>query len=216
LAENLTVEIEPAKRKKGWFELKIRGKPPFLIDEETVFRNGLKAGDIISDSRLGRVKEEADLAWLKHRGMQILSRRMLSERDLRRKLSAERKPAELRDKAMSKLKEYGFYDDSIYAAAYIRSQLAHGVKSRLYLKKKLWEKGISREISESAINKEFEGIDEEAAVRKLATKKLGTLSNLPPEKAKSRLVNFLRNRGFSWDLIRDAVNHALDEERDDK
>jgi regulatory protein len=214
LAENLIVEIEPAKRKKGWFELKISGKPPFLIDEETVFRNGLKAGDIISDSRLRRVKEEADLAWLKHRGMQILSRRMLSERDLRRKLSAERKPAELRDKAMSKLKEYGFYDDSVYAAAYTRSQLARGIKSRLYLKKKLWEKGIPREISESAIDKELEGIDEESAVRELASKKLRTLSNLPPDKAKNRLVSFLRNKGFSWDLIRNVVALVMDQRRE--
>jgi regulatory protein len=216
LAENLIVEIEPAKRKKGWFELKTRGKPPFLIDEETMFRNALKAGDILSDSRLRRIKEEADLAWLKYRGMQILSRRMLSERDLRRKLSAERKPAELRDKAMYGLKEYGFYDDSIYAAAYIRSQMARGIKSRLYLKKKLWEKGISREISESAIEKEFEDLDEESAVRELAAKKMRTLSNLPPEKAKSRLVSFLRNRGFSWDLIRDTVNDAMGGEREDQ
>jgi regulatory protein len=216
LAENLIVEIEPAKRKKGWFELKIRGRPPFLIDEETIFRNGLKAGDIISDPRLRSMKEEADLAWLKYRGMQILSRRMLSERDLRRKLSDERKPAELRDKAMSKLKEYGFYDDSIYAAAYIRSQMAHGIKSRLYLKKKLWEKGISQEISDSVIDKEFESFDEESAVRELASKKLRTLSNLPPEKARNRLVNFLRNRGFSWDLIRDAVDEAMAREREDQ
>lgn len=214
MAENLIVEIEPAKRKKGWFELKIRGKPPFLIDEETIFRNALKAGDIISDSRLRQVKEEADLAWLKYRGMQILSRRMLSERDLRRKLSSERKPAELRDQAMSRLKGYGFYDDSIYAAAYIRSQMARGIKSRLYLRKKLWEKGISREISESAIDRELEGFDEKSAVRELASKKLKTLSNLSPEKAKSRLVNFLRNRGFSWDLIRDAVAEVMGQERE--
>ncbi len=212
MAENLIVEIEPAKRKKGWFELRIRGKPPFLVDEETIFRNGLKADDIISDSRLRRVKEEADLAWLKYRGMQILSRRMLSERDLRRKLSSERKSAELRDKAMSKLKEYGFYDDSIYAAAYIRSQMARGIKSRLYLKKKLWEKGISREISESAIEKELGGIDEASAVRDLASRKLKRLSSLPQEKAKSRLVNFLRSRGFSWDLIRNAVDEAMGQE----
>lgn len=214
MAENLIVGIEPAKRKKGWFELRIKGKPPFLIDEETIFRNALKTGDILSDSRLRRMKEEADLAWLKYRGMQILSRRMLSEKDLRRKLSTEKKPAELRDKAMSKLKEYGFYDDSIYAAAFIRSQLARGIKSRLYLKKKLWEKGVRREISESAIEKELEDIDEESAVKELASRKLRTLSNLPREKAKGRLINFLRNRGFSWDIIRNVMAAVMDQWRE--
>ena len=148
--------------------------------------------------------------------MQILSRRMLSERDLRRKLTAEKKSADLRDKAMSRLKEYGFYDDSIYATAYIRSQLAHGIKSRLYLKKRLWEKGISREISDYVIEKEFEGFDEQSAVRELAAKKLKSLSNLPHEKARNRLVNFLRSRGFSWDLIRDAVYEAMGREQEDQ
>jgi regulatory protein len=212
LAELAVAGIAPVKRKKGWFELEIRGKPPFFIDEETIIKNGLKVGDIISESKFKRIKEQADLAWLKYRGMLILSRRMLSERDLKRKLSAERRPAALRDQAMADLKAYGFYNDAKYAAALIRFQMARGVKSKIYLKKKLWEKGIDRQIAQHALNGELAEFDERTAVLELARKKFRSLRDLPPVKARTRLVTFLRAKGFSWDIIREAVNGAIGEE----
>lgn len=209
MAELLITGIEPVKRKKGWFELAIKGKPPFFIDEETLVKNGLRISDIISESKFKRIKDDSDLAWLKYRGIQILSRRMISERDLRRKLSAERKSTDLRDKALDQLKSYGFYDDSKYAAAFIRSQMARGVKSKLYLKKKLWEKGIGEEIATEAMKTELAEFDEKSAVAALAAKKYRTLRDLPSDKARSRLINFLRGKGFSWDIIRSAIDKTI-------
>lgn len=215
MAEFVIAGIEPVKRKKGWFELSIKGKPPFLIDEETIFKNGLKPGDDISEANLQRVKQQADLAWLKYRGMQILSRRTVSERDLKRKLSAERKSPAVRGEAMAQLKRYGFYDDSRFATAFIRSQMARGVKSRLYLKQKLWEKGIDKEIAERAIETELEGFDEEAAVMELTRKKFKSLQHLPADKTRNRLISFLRGKGFSWDTINSAVKSVLKNESED-
>lgn len=215
MAELLIAGIEPVKRVKGWFDLTIMGKPPFLIDEETIYKNSLRVGDIVSDARLQRVKQQAELAWLKYRGMQILSRRMISEKDLRRKLSTERKSPAIRDEAMAQLKRYGFYDDIRYAAAFIRSQMARGVKSRLYLKQKLWEKGIDKEIAERAIETELEGLDEETAVMELAKKKFKSLRHLPIDKARNRLISFLKGKGFSWDTINSAVKSVLANEAEE-
>ena len=83
MAEQIVTGLEPVRRKKGWFELTVKGKPPFYIDEETIYKNSLKVGLIFSESRLKQVKEEADKAWLKHRALDILSRRMISEREPR-------------------------------------------------------------------------------------------------------------------------------------
>lgn len=214
MAELVVAGIVPVKRKKGWFELDTRGKPPFLIDEETIIKNSLVVGELISEAKWKRIKDEADLAWLKYRGMQILSRRIISERDLRRKLSAERKSPTLRDEAMTLLKRYGFYDDSIYAAAIVRSQMSRGVKSKLFLKKKLWEKGIGEEIAKQAIATELAEFDETGAVTELAKKKYRSLRSLPPEKARSRLISFLRGKGFSWDTIKMAVDKTLNKDED--
>ena len=214
MAELVIAGIVPVKRKKGWFELDISDKPPFFIDEETVVKNGLVVGELISDAKLRRIKDEADLAWLKYRGMQVLSRRMISERDLRRKLASERKSPALCDQAMALLKRYGFYDDSKYAAAFVRSQMSRGVKSKLYLKKKLREKGIDDETAIRAIGSELAEFDEGDAVTDLAAKKYRTLGNLPSDKARARLINFLRGKGFSWDVIKPAVDRTISAEED--
>jgi regulatory protein len=204
MAEFQIINLKQA-RPKGWFELEIKDKSPFLVDEESIVRHSLRAGEHISDDVLKKLKEEADLAWLKFRAKEILSRRMISERDLRRKLSEERRPKALRDEVIEQLKSYGFINDTQFAASYIRSQLLRGSKSRLYLKNKLWEKGISSEVAEQVLEAELQNVDEVAEVKKLAAKKYKTLKNLPPQKAKGKLINFLRSRGFSWDTIKAAI-----------
>jgi len=214
MAEYIITGLEPVKRKKGWFELFIKDKPPLFVNEEIIVAHDLTVGLIFSDAKLKIIKKSSDVAWVKYRAMQILNRRMISERDLRKKLSAEKRPASTLDEVISRLKEYGFVDDLKYAGAYIRSQLSRGAKSRLYLKKKLWEKGINAEIAVAGINQELEEYDESGAVIELARKKYKTLQKLPPDKAKNRLINYLKGRGFSWDTIRVALNVVMNKKED--
>jgi regulatory protein len=215
VAEYIIAGLEPVKRKKGWFELIFKGKPPFYIDDETIIKNSLVIGQIVSEAGLKRIKEEADKAWLKYRAIQILSRRMISERDLRRKLSAERRPSPLRDQVLTQLREYGYIDDLKYASSYIRSQIAHGGKSRLYLKKKLFEKGISSDAAESALVTELAGYDEESSALELARKKAKSLDNEPTLKAKQKLASFLRSRGYGWDSINRAIRVLINNKKTD-
>jgi regulatory protein len=208
VSDNQIITLEQAKP-KGWFELEVKGRPPFLVDEESIFRHSLRIGEYISDDIFEKLREEADLAWLKFKAKQILSRRMISERDLRRKLSEERRTKAIRDEAIAQLKNYGFIDDVQFTIVYIRSQIRQGAKSRLYLKKKLWEKGISSEIADEALNAELQEVDEIGAIKELAAQKYKTLRHLPPQKAKSRLISFLRGRGFSWDIIKATIDELL-------
>jgi regulatory protein len=138
--------------------------------------------------------------------MAILSRRMVSERDLRRKLTEERRPKAAREDVIYQLKRYGMIDDAKYAANFVRTQLSHGPKSRLYLKSKLREKGVRDEYSDPAIEAEFSNFDEVSAVKAMAEKKYKTVKYLPPQRAKVRVINFLRGRGFKWETIRKATS----------
>lgn len=211
MAEYIVTGLEPVRRKKGWFELGIKGKPPFYIDEETVYKNSITVGRIVSESGLAEIKERADRAWLKYRAFQILSRRTVPERELRRKLTAERRPPALRDEVLSWLKEYGYVDDFKYACSYVRSQISGGGKSRLYLKNKLYERGISADTSELALNAELAGYDENAIVLELGRKKLQSLAGCDTLKKKQRLSAFLRSRGFGWGAINTAINTLIND-----
>lgn len=211
MADLVINNIESAKP-RGWFLLQVTDKPSLLVNEEIVFKYSLRAGLAIAESFYWKIKREADINWLKAKGQQILARRMVSERDLRRKLTEEHRPKAVREEVIAQLREYGFINDAQYASSYIRSQLLKSPKSKLFLKKKLWEKGINPEIAEAAIDAEMEEVDEVAGVRALAEKKYKTLQHLPSRQAKTRLINFLRSRGFKWDTIKAAIEGIIDGE----
>ena len=198
-----------AARPKGWFDLTVEGKPPFLVDSETIYKNSLRVGGVVTESMLGKIRYESDLAWLKYKGTQILSRRMVSERELRRKLTEEKRPVNIREEVITQFKNYGFLDDTKFAASFVRTQIAHGPKSKMFLKQKLREKGIQDDIALQAIEAEFGGFDEISAVKGMAAKKYQTVKYLPPQKAKNRVINFLRSRGFPWDIIRQAIDDLI-------
>jgi regulatory protein len=209
----LIASLESTKP-KGWFELVIEGKPPFLVDGETVFRHSLRVEAEISEQLYQRIKTEADIAWLKAKAMAVLSRRMVSERDLRRKLTEEGRPGAARDDVIHQLKHYGFVDDAKYASSFVRTQLARGPKSKLYLKSKLREKGIGDEFSDKAIEAEFAGFDEVAAVKAMAKKKYKSVKHFPAQKARLKVINFLRSRGFSWEIIRKAISDIIPDQNE--
>jgi len=205
--------LEPMKP-SGWFEFSVDTKPPFLVDGEAVYKHALRVGGHVSESEWREIKAESDLAWLKYKGTRILSRRMITERDLRRKLTDERRPTAAREEAISQFKEYGLLNDAQFAADFVRTQMAGGPKSRPYLRKKLREKGISDEVARESIERQLEGFDEVEAVRKLARKKYKNLRHLPTTQARNRLINFLRSRGFSWDTIRQAIEGIFKEDEE--
>jgi len=205
--------LESAKP-KGWFELQVEGKPPFLVDSETIYKHSLKKGNELSEDYYTKIRGEADIAWLKNKAMQILARQMISERDLRRKLTDEGRAAWVRDEVITQLKRYNFIDDAKYAASFVRTQLARGPRSRIYLIQKLREKGISEEFAKPAIEAEYAGFDEAGAVKELAIKKYKTVKHLPVQKAKSRVVNFLRSRGFPWNAISSAIKDIFNDTSD--
>ena len=203
-----------ASKPKGWFELIMEGKPPFLVDSEIIVKHSLKKGLEISEELYAKIRGEADIAWLRNKAMQILARQMISERDLRRKLTNEGRPKWVRDEVISLLKRYGYIDDAKYAATFTRTQMSRGPKSRMYLLKKLREKGISEEHSKAAVDNEYAGYDEKGAVKDLALKKYKTVKHLPIQKAKNKVISFLRSRGFSWNAISEVVKDIFSDIHD--
>jgi regulatory protein len=113
------------------------------------------------------------------------------------------------DRLLDELKDHGFVDDLYYAAAVIHSQIAAGSKSVRYIRNKLYQKGVPKEIIEQAIESELTEYDEYEAALKIAVKKYKTVKGLPMLKAKKRIADFLRGRGFGWDVINPVLNEIF-------
>jgi regulatory protein len=72
-------------------------------------------------------------------------------------------------------------------------------KTRLYLE--LLNKGIDKEILESALETLYEDNSEAELAIQSARKKLNSLKGVKEEKKKRRLIQYLKRRGFSADII---------------
>jgi regulatory protein len=200
------ITLEKIKRQKGWFELKLDDGTTFPVNDELILKHVLKAGESYLPGEIKVIRERAEYLYVKKKAYDILSRRRLSEKDLRRKLKSEKRYARVADRVVEDLKEQRLIDDLDYASALIQSAIATGSRSKRYIKKKLYEKGVPAEISDKAVEDELADYDEADAAMKLAAKKYKSVKTLPELKAKKRIADFLRSRGFNWDAINNVLN----------
>ena len=105
---------------------------------------------------------------------------------------------EIIDGVFEELAEQGFIDDDGYAKAYVQHKMtAKTPKSRLEISKFLYQKGISREITNTAL---FQYTDEQEIenIQKILEKKA--------KKPKEKLIAYLLRRGFKAGNVYETVN----------
>ena len=83
-------------------------------------------------------------------------------------------------------------------------------KSRLYVE--LLSKGIDKEILESSLETLYEDNSEAELAIQCARKKLNSLKGVEEEKKKRRLIQYLKRRGFSADIIYQSLKTVSETE----
>ena len=127
-----------------------------------------------------------------------------SERDIKRKMLQAYYPEDLVDEVIDKLKALKYIDDSRYASYYAES-LHHSGKGASYIRNKLYEKGISRDLIEEVLSKDLYHEDETELILKELKKKGITPEQIPGLEAKerNRLQQMLLRKGFkSSDILK--------------
>lgn len=139
----------------------------------------------------------------------FLAMRMMSQKELEKKLSAKfPEEGEIIQKIIQKCLEYGFLNDEKYAETFLRYERNRSPKSDFFLRRKLFEKGISEEIIDRTLS-ENPG-NEKEMIQKIAEKKVMTFSKILDQKKKEeRLIRFLMGRGFSFSSALEAAKKVL-------
>src|SRR5262245_30547069 len=137
------------------------------------------------------------------RALDMLEARARGVVELRRLLLRKGEPEAAVDETIERLVRVGLINDSSYARQFARSKALGAGLSRRRLQQELTKRGVAREISSEAIAEVFdeEGIDEDAAIERVAAKKLKTLAKLAPEVQRRRLYAFLARRGYDSEDI---------------
>lgn len=177
---------------------------PALLPIESVILNQLREGAEVPDARWEEIRADGAVLLATRRGLELLSRKPRTERDLRTALGDAFEPADI-DRALERLHELGFLDDRAWSDRYVAAPRAQG-RGRSLLRSELKARGVADDVAAEAL----EGRDELAAAVEVASKRVRSLrSEADDERRKRRLYDFLRRRGFSDDVCRRAMETAL-------
>ena len=154
------------------------------------------------------------------RALDMLEARARAVTELRRLLIKKGEPPEEVDAALERLRAAGVLDDANFARQLTRSKALGGGHSRRRIQQELAKRGVARDVSDEAIEEVFEeeGIDEAAAIERVARKKLRLLGGLDLATQKRRLFGFLARRGYDSDAIARVLRVVLtptDDENDE-
>jgi regulatory protein len=192
-----------------------RSKVYVLFDNEesiylrydTVLKFGLKKNDEITEKLLSRLLSEDYKLQIKELSFRLLTRRMHSVLELKRKLIKKKFPPESVEETVSELVERNYLDDRKFAEKYSEEKLKNNKTGVIKIRAELIQRGVDKGIIENVLAK-YENSD---TVLKnallIAQKKLSSVqySKTTDQKKKEKLFRFLISKGYSAEIIKNTL-----------
>ncbi|MDD5246132.1 MAG: regulatory protein RecX [Candidatus Omnitrophica bacterium] len=135
----------------------------------------------------------------------LLKFRLRSEKEMRDYLAKKKLAVDVIDETVAFLKAKGFINDEFFARAWIGSRLKKPLGLRK-LRQELAAKGIDRQLIQGCLGEITKNYCESDIVRKIAAEKFAKLKGVDPLKARQRIYRYLVYRGFSPQVVAEALN----------
>ena len=201
--------LEPYPKGKGRTAIYLNDKFAFVLYKGELSQYGLEVGVTVDVELYSRIMNETVFLRAKKRAMNLLQKMDRSEADIRRKLSDGGYPPEAVDVAVEYIRSYGYIDDLRYAKEYIRAKAS--TTSRRQISMKLYEKGISKDVTQEAFRQyEDENGPEDSGeaqtVARLINKRCPNGINSLDYEGRQKLFAYLYNKGFSGTVIEEVYS----------
>jgi regulatory protein len=148
----------------------------------------------------------------KSHALRYLSYRDRSKLEVTQYLEKKEHSHPVIQQAIETLIKQGYVNDQKFALEWGRYKINKQKlgKSRLYVE--LLNKGIDKEILESTMAVLYENNPEAELATQCARKKMNSLKGVEEEKKKRRLIQYLKRRGFSSDIIYQSLKNVSETE----
>lgn len=178
-----------------------------LLDKETVVKNGLKVGQEIDSERLEELKYDSEYTRAVSKAMWLLSRREYSKKEMFLRLKKDGFDADVSSEAVESLSEAGVIDDERFAYNYAYNLKANRRLGKRAIITELLLKGVDRSLA-VRFAEEFCDDETDDAVDIIRIK---YPSFAEDEKVKRRMIAGLQRKGYSYDVIKTAIDKYLTE-----
>jgi len=164
----------------------------------------LKQGQTLSQEEISRLKKTDDRYKAYRSAINFLAYRARSQRETERHLNRKGFASEIINQTIARLHSQKYLDDLEFARAWLKSRTARKPGSKSALQFELNQKGVDGKI----IKKLLEDIDNSELARTCVEKKLRIWGDLGREDFKKKILNYLKRRGFNYEVCLNAYRHA--------
>ncbi|HEX7122068.1 MAG TPA: regulatory protein RecX [Gemmatimonadaceae bacterium] len=209
--------IQEHPRRPGRFTVLVDGEDLGAVSVDAIAELGLRVGLPLTPGRRSALTLMVQRTALLDRALDLLAVRARSTVELRRRLA--RLDAGPDDVAWveERLRAQGYLDDTSFARQYARSRLLGGGVSKRRIQDELYGRGVPRETALEGIDAALAEtqLDEFAAARAAAERRLRSLQALDPAVARRRLYGFLARRGYEPGVVSRVLREVLDSDAAD-
>ena len=199
---NTVTTIETQQRPKGMVKVSLDEGSSFTVSLPIAAEARLHEGKVLSLPEIESIRSAELLHRSLNSSLKYLSPRPRSEMEIRLRLNRQGFAPDTIELAIAKLKEQGLVDDVAFAQFWRENRENFKPLSRRLIGLELKQKGVGAE----AISEVIAGIDDEPSAYRAAQRKARSLAGLDYAAFRKRLVTFLKQRGFNYEL----VNHTID------
>ncbi|CAH0347636.1 recombination regulator RecX [Bacillus sp. CECT 9360] len=209
-------KITTQKKRKDRYNIYLDEEYAFSVDEEVLLKFQLKKGTDIDEFNLADIQYYDEIQKAFTLALNYLSHRMRSESEIRTYLKKKEMVEPVIQETVHKLYNYNYLDDSAFAEAFVRTQINSGNKGPIIIRQELKEKGVSeKNIVQALLQYSFD-IQEEHT-RKMAEKSIAKEKNISERALKQKLEQTLLRKGFSMDVIKEALlNVSFEKDSDEE
>ena len=189
-------KVSPAVKTAGRYNIYVDGKYSFSLDELQLVQNGLHSGLEISEAQLEQLKSESDFGKNYIRAVDLISRRLRSEREIRDYAFRKQWTKSNTERVIERLKALGYLNDQRFAELFFSSRHQSGRYSLKRIRLDLVKKGISSDIIDDLCRANGDS----AALLKLINKRINKYDD------ENKLIAYLARNGFRYDDIKAALD----------
>lgn len=201
------------KARQPVFSVYVDGALAFDLSDEVLMKSGLKTGDRIDDQTVEKLSTSEAFHRATQFAVNYISYRPRSSKEVLDHLRKKGYSPDLGKKVIQHLQRNGMTNDLEFARLFVRDRLKRKHVGKAWMRRALYEKGISSHLVEKVFKEYISDDDQELAAQQAAQKRLKSagpsLEKLDETKKRKRLVDYLLRRGFPTEVALRAVRTVL-------
>jgi regulatory protein len=202
--------LSEGKSRHKRIRLYLDGRYALSLAPEVVFREGLRVGQQLAPEELARLSRADQGCRSLDAALHYLECRPRSEFEVRLKLAQRGFPGEDIEATLNRLRELGLVDDRAFAQFWKENREQFRPRSRALTRLELHRKGVAGDIIEQVLG----DCDDSESAYQAARSQVRRMSREDRGVFRQRLGDYLRRRGFSYEVAARTVARLWQEGED--